>query len=79
MDKLYRAVLTVRNRGSSALKCLTSVPAALRGVLEFVPDLFFLQVSMQLELITLPLHVYTPYSNASPMGVGATNAQRIPA
>ena len=45
-DKLYRAVLRVRNRGNSALKCLTTVPPALRGVLEFVPDMFFLQVGV---------------------------------
>lgn len=43
-DKLYRAVLRVRNRGNSALKCLTTIPPALRGILEFVPDMFFLQV-----------------------------------
>lgn len=44
-DKLYRAVLSVRNRGTTALKCLTTVPPAMRGLLEFVPDMFFLQVS----------------------------------
>jgi hypothetical protein len=44
--KLYRAVVSVRNRGNNALKCLTSVPPALRGVIEFAPDMFFLQVTV---------------------------------
>jgi hypothetical protein len=45
--KLYRANIAVRNRGTTALKCLTSVPPALRGVVEFLPDMFYLQVQMR--------------------------------
>ncbi len=43
-DKLYRATIVVKNRGNNALKCLTTVPPYLRGVVEFIPDMFYLQV-----------------------------------
>ena len=43
-DKLYRATIVVKNRGNNALKCLTTVPPCLRGVVEFIPDMFYLQV-----------------------------------
>lgn len=42
-DKLYRATIVVKNRGNNALKCLTTVPPCLRGVVEFIPDMFYLQ------------------------------------
>ncbi len=43
-NKLYRLTIPVKNRGNNALKVLTSVPQCLRGVVEFVPDMFYLQV-----------------------------------
>lgn len=39
----YRDALVVHNRGSSASKCLVKVPHELRGCVEVIPDMVFVQ------------------------------------